>query len=67
MKKILFLILILLLAGCETQGETNDRIIKETKKCIEAGLRPEGLGSGMGVITDIQCAPNPPLSEDANN
>ena len=61
MRKILLLLLIIspiVLAGCVSQSERNDTLIKETKKCLEAGMKAEELSTLEGIAIDIQCVPN---------
>jgi hypothetical protein len=57
MKEIIFSLIItsvLILSGC---GMNNDEIIRETKKCEEAGLKTEAVESIGGDIW-INCLPN---------
>lgn len=46
------------LAGCSIpKPMKNDDIIRETKKCTDAGMGTNTLVNGNGEIVEVQCAP----------
>lgn len=54
------LALALLLAGCR-EPMTNDAVVKEHKKCLEAGMRTNILMDGWTNQTvAVQCVPQEP-------
>jgi len=56
MKKVI-IILVLLLSAC-TPTMSNDEIIKETKKCEDAGLKAQTIYNGVtGEVRYIRCMP----------
>ena len=57
LRAFLTVFLMLLLSGCGPIYPTNDDIIKETKKCTDAGMKVETIRSTFRTITAIQCAP----------
>ena len=57
MKKIIFTLAILMLAGCQ-ESMTNEQIIAEVKKCEQAGLRAKLFFIGYGDIPKkVVCKP----------
>jgi uncharacterized lipoprotein YajG len=56
MTKILSICALLALAGCDSPS--NDIIIQETKKCVDAGLEAQALVDGVSYeVRKIQCLP----------
>jgi len=50
-------VIFLSLALCGCRRMTNDEIIRETKKCKDAGLNAEDRRGIDGTIYEIQCGP----------
>lgn len=63
MKKIIIVLpLLLLLAGC---GLSNDEIIRETKKCKDAGMEVDVIYNGITYdIGKIQCVEKAILKDE---
>lgn len=55
-KRALIVLIFLFLCGCRRRMN-NDEIIREVKKCQDAGLMAEEGRNLNGEIEDIQCAP----------
>lgn len=55
MKSLYLLPLLMLMAGCGSM--TNDDIVREAKKCTDAGYKWDLLQNGLGQPTKVVCLP----------
>jgi hypothetical protein len=57
MKKLILILPIFFLSACASLAMNNEKIIKESKFCEEAGLNPKTFRNFFGEIILIQCEP----------